>query len=147
MFNKILVGLDGSDHAAKALQMAIGLSSRCGAQLVLFHALRLRQLRSDFEATMVTSAAREVYTKLAQEQAEDILQKAQRAAKEAGLDDVKQVIRKGGPAKTLIDVVKEEGAELLVIGTRGLTGLREIAMGSVAHKVTVASPCPVLVVK
>ena len=39
------------------------------------------------------------------------------------------------------------GVELIVVGTRGLTGLREIAMGSVAHKMSVAAPCPVLIVK
>ena len=147
MFNKILVALDGSVHAAKALKIAIGLSSRCEAQLLLFHAMQMRPMRAQFEAVMVTSAARDVYNKLAQEQAEDILKEAERATSEAGLTDVKRVIRQGGAAKTLIDVVKEEHVELLVIGTRGLTGLHEITMGSVAHKVTVASPCPVLVIK
>jgi len=147
MFNKILVALDGSEHAAKALKIAIGLASRCEAQLLLFHAMQMRPMRAQFEAVMVTSAARNVYNKLAQEQADDILQEAERAAKVAGLTDVKPIIREGGAAKTLVNVVKEEHVELAVIGTRGLTGLHEISMGSVAHKVTVASPCPVLVVK
>ena len=147
MYNKILVALDGSEHASKALQTAIALSLRCEAELLLFHALQLRVLRPDYEVTMVTSNARQVYSKLAREQAEDIVQKGMCAAKDADLTAVTSMIREGRPARTIVEVVKEENIELLVIGTRGLTGLREITMGSVAHKVTVASPCPVLIVK
>ncbi|HED14359.1 MAG TPA: universal stress protein [Gammaproteobacteria bacterium] len=147
MYNKILVALDGSEHALKALHTAIALSLRCEAELLLFHALQLRVLRPDYEVTMVTSNARQVYSKLAREQAEDIVQKGLYAAKDADLKAVTSMIREGRPARTIIEVVKEENIELLVIGTRGLTGLREITMGSVAHKVTVASPCPVLIVK
>jgi len=147
MYSKILVALDGSENATKALQTAITLSLRCEAALVLFHALQIRVLRPDYEVAMVTSNARQLYSKLAREQAEDIMQKALRAATEAGLDAVRSLIKEGRPAQTIVSVVKEENIELLVIGTRGLSGLREITMGSVAHKVTVASPCPVLVVK
>jgi len=147
MYKKILVALDGSEHAAKALQTAIDLSIRCEAELLLFHALQVHVLRPDYEVTMVTSNARQVYRKLAQEQAEDILQKAMQTAETAGLAAVTSMICEGRPARTIIEVVKKEKIELLVVGTRGLTGLREITMGSVAHKVTVASRCPVLVVK
>ncbi|MCB1800355.1 MAG: universal stress protein [Gammaproteobacteria bacterium] len=146
MFDKVLVALDGSDHAANALRYAAELSKRCDATLVLFHAVEVNAFRSDYDIRVIESA-RDLYRKIGLEQAEGILQEAEEAAAAAGVDNIERVIGEGDPVKALLATLRTSPVDLIVVGTRGLTGLREIAMGSVAHKISVAATCPVLIVK
>ena len=146
MFDKVMVALDGSEHAAKALEMAAALSMRCEATLVLFHAVEVSAFRSDYDMRVIASA-REVYRKIGQEQADAILQEAEAAAHAAGVERIERVTGEGDPVKAMLAALRESPVDLVVIGTRGLTGLREIAMGSVAHKMSVAAPCPVMIIK
>lgn len=146
MFDKVLVALDGSDHAQHALQMASQLAQRCNAALILFHSVEVHPFRSDYDRRVIESA-REVYRRIGMEQADAILQEAEDLARAAGLDKVTRVVGEGDPVKAMLKITRETPVDVLVVGTRGLTGLREIAMGSVAHKMSVAAPCPVLIVK
>ena len=147
MFSKILVALDGSDHAQKALDTAIKLAQRCQAELILFHVMQLGNLSPGY-AAKVSRSARKVYQSLAQEQADAILGDAERAAAGQGIERITRLTKEADSAATaILSAADSAGAELVVVGTRGLTGLREIAMGSVAHKVTSAASCPVLVVR
>ncbi len=146
MFDKVLVALDGSEHAARALDMAAGLSRRCDATLVLFHAVEVSAFRSDYDIRVIESA-REVYRKIGRDQAESIMQDAEARVRAAGVERIERLIGEGDPVKALLAAVRASPVDLIVVGTRGLTGLREIAMGSVAHKVSVAAPCPVMIVK
>ena len=147
MFSKILVALDGSDHAKKALQTAVQLAGRCEAELILFHAMQIGNLSPGY-AAMVSRGAREVYQSLAREQADAILGEAEQLATEQGIERVTRVTKEAdSAAAAVLAAASSAGVELIVIGTRGLTGLREIAMGSVAHKVASAADCPVLIVR
>jgi nucleotide-binding universal stress UspA family protein len=146
VFDKILVALDGSAHADKALDTAIALAQRCDAELILFHAVAPHGLRGDYEA-MVAKTAREVFRNVAHELADDLLSSAEERIRAAGLHKVERLSVEGDPAKTLVESAKQSGADLIVMGTRGLTGLQGMAMGSVAHKVTNAAPCPVMIIK
>jgi len=147
MFDKILVALDGSEHAQKALETAVKLAQRCDGELMLFHAIQLSALRGDFHA-MVTPAARKIYRGLGREQGEAILDSAEKTAKEMGLKKiVRSIVESDSTAQSILTAADSAGVNLLVVGTRGLTGLREMAMGSVAHKITSAAKCPVMIVR
>lgn len=146
MFDSILVALDGSEHSDKALGVAIELARRCEARLVLFHALQQTPLSGNY-ASMVASAAREAYANIAREQGEAILAKALQTAVEQDVEKVETLLRSGDPAQSMVDAAEELGVGVLVVGTRGLTGLKGVTLGSVARKVTLAAGCPVLVVK
>lgn len=146
MFDRVLVALDGSDHAANALRIAVELSHRCDATLVLFHAVEVSAFRSDFDIRVIQSA-RDVYRKIGHEQADLIMQEAEDAARAAGVDRIERAVGEGDPVKAMLAVLSASPVDLVVVGTRGLTGLREIAMGSVAHKMSVVAPCPVMIVK
>jgi nucleotide-binding universal stress UspA family protein len=146
MFENVLVALDGSEHGARALRMAVGLAQRCRAGLVLLHAVQTSALRSDYDV-MVARSARAVFEKIGREQADAILGEAEQAARAAGIERVERVVADGDPVKAVLGAVPRHDVGLVVVGTRGLSGLQEFALGSVAHKLTVAAPCPVLVVK
>jgi nucleotide-binding universal stress UspA family protein len=57
------------------------------------------------------------------------------------------MVESDSPAKAILSVAESAAVNLLVVGTRGLTGLREMTMGSVAHKVSAAAKCPVMIVR
>lgn len=146
MFDRVMVALDGSPHAAQALRMAIQLVQRCDATLVMFHAVEINAFRSDYDMRVIRSAV-EAYRQIGMEQADSIMRDAEEAAHAAGLKDVVRMVSEGDPVKGMLKVTRETPVDLIVVGTRGLTGLRELAMGSVAHKISAAAPCPVLIVK
>ncbi len=145
MFNKILVALDGSKHSTKALNTAVQLAIRCEAQLILFHAMQVSTLSAGY-SIKVSDSARKVYETVALEQANAILGEAESLATGNGVTDLKRVtLESNSVANAILDTAKNEQVELIVVGTRGLTGLREMTMGSVAHKISSAANCPVLI--
>jgi nucleotide-binding universal stress UspA family protein len=146
MFEKIVVALDGSSHSERALDTAIDMANRYDASLILFHAVQIQNIRGDFEAK-VAQAAREAYRKVGQEIAEEIVGKAETRARTAGVKSLQRIIHEGEPAALIVGAAAAEQADLIVMGTRGISGLREIMVGSVAHKVTIAAHAPVLVTK
>lgn len=147
MFSKILVALDGSEYSDKALDVAVQMAMRCDANLILFHAMHLRPLRAEYESIVVNKKAKDVYKQIGQEQGEAILDAAEKAATEAGLTNVTRLVVEGRPASSIVKAVDDTETKLVIIGTRGLSALHQITMGSVAHKVTVAASCPVMVVR
>jgi nucleotide-binding universal stress UspA family protein len=146
MFSKILVALDGSDHAEEALKLGCGMATACGSQLILLHAVQAHPLQPQLD-TIIKSKGEDIYQTLGQEHGEQLLDEAEKKARNAGLTDIVKTVVTGGIARKIVKTAGDSGVDLIVIGTRGLNGIREIAVGSVAHKVTITASCPVLVVK
>jgi len=145
MFRRILVAVDGSDHASRALEVALELAARCEAQLVLFHAVELHPMRADLER-MVDEAARQIYERVGLELAEAVLDRAEEKVRAAGLQAERRTAT-GSAAQAIVDAAERGKVDLIVVGTRGLTGVHGLALGSVAHKVTSMAGCPVMVVR
>jgi nucleotide-binding universal stress UspA family protein len=68
-------------------------------------------------------------------------------AAKAGVTEVVPSARPGDPADVLIDVAEETGADLIVVGNKGMTGAARFLLGSVPNKITHHAPCNVLVVR
>ncbi len=146
VFRKVLVAVDGSAHAERALEAAFELVRRCHSELVLFHAIELGPMRADLEGR-VDDTARKMYRRVGEELADQILSEAERTATERKVERVRRLAAFGDAAKAIDDAARREGVDLIVIGTRGLTGLHGLALGSVAHKITSMASCPVMVVR
>lgn len=146
VFRKILVAVDGSSHADRALDAAIELAQRCGAELLLFHAIELSPMRVDLEG-LVDEAARQAYRRVGEELADKVLEAAEQRVRAAGLDRARRIVQAGNAAVAIDETARAQDVDLIVVGTRGLTGLHGLALGSVAHKVTSMAPCPVMVVR
>jgi nucleotide-binding universal stress UspA family protein len=140
--DRILVAVDFSEHSSRALDVAIDFALMFGARVDLVHAF-------DVPVPFVTPYEVAV--------PDTFMQEARESAKKKLSVELERVIAAGVeanshltevPAATAITRVAEEiGADLLVMGTRGHTGLKHALLGSVAERTLRHSPCPVLTVK
>ena len=146
MFNHILVALDGSRHAYKALDIATDIAQKYEATVLLLYVITKQSVPPILGRRSAETAA-EVYKKLGAEVAENVLRKGKKRAKKNGLGSVQTATTEGYPAKAIVKFANKRGIDLIVMGTRGLTGLKDLVMGSVAHKVIALSKCPVVTTK
>lgn len=122
MYRKILVGTDGSNTAAKAVDRAVAIASAAGARLTIVTVAALARGKQvvDAEAARHAGAGVEIDTMV--------------------IDD--------DPVAGLIEVARGGSYDLLVIGNRGMTGVsRFLRLGSVPNKITHHLPCSLLIVK
>jgi nucleotide-binding universal stress UspA family protein len=142
MYSKILVGTDGSETAAEAVRQAAELAKLHGAELIVLHGAKT--------STGAAGAAGAGFTVVPIDKdairsaGEEILQQAT-----AGLGSevkARAVMREGDPADAIIDAAEEEGADLIVVGNRGMQGAKRFLLGSVPNRVAHHAPCSVLIV-
>jgi nucleotide-binding universal stress UspA family protein len=137
----IVVGIDGSEPAVEAVRQATDMASREGARLHLVTAYRDPQIlreRMPGGAHTETIDLREV--------AESVLQRAARDVQSKGVE-VQTHARQGHPAEVIIDVANQEQADLIVVGSRGLTGIKRYLLGSVSSEVSHHAHCSVMIVR
>ena len=146
MFSSIVVGTDGSETARKAVQQATDLAKQVGASVSLvsaFEPVANQRLRQE---------AREVPKDLEwmvnpREDVDATLADAAKAAREAGVSEVRTYARQGDPADAILDVAEEQHADLIVVGNKGMTGAKRFLLGSVSNKVSHHAPCSVLIIR
>ncbi len=63
------------------------------------------------------------------------------------IDDIERIIKKGHPSKVILDLSESIGVDLVIVGSRGLGGVKEFMLGSVSHSVARHASVPVLIVK
>ncbi len=80
------------------------------------------------------------------EDVDSTLAEAAEVAHQAGVN-VQVFARQGDPADAILDVAEEIGADLIVVGNRGMTGARRFLLGSVPNKVSHHAPCSVLIIR
>jgi nucleotide-binding universal stress UspA family protein len=146
MFDVIVVGTDGSETASYAVAKATDLANTCGATLHIVHAHRLvsaAQMASAATAGAPTFDIDNVNRGIEQQSGLVLEQAAQQAAA-AGVKCETHAIS-GDAADVLVDLASQVGAELIVIGNRGMSGIRRI-LGSVPNKVAHHCTCSLLIV-
>jgi nucleotide-binding universal stress UspA family protein len=147
MFKTILAGIDGSETARNALNQAIDLAKTTGAQLHIVSAYNDGTLALAAAATDPTGAALAMelgeMRKDARTSAEAMLEAA---SAEAGGVPVETHAIAGEAAGAICDVAETIGADLIVIGNRGMTGAKRFLLGSVPNRIAHHAPCSVLIV-
>jgi nucleotide-binding universal stress UspA family protein len=146
MYGAIVVGTDGSDTAREAVRQAGELAKVLGSRILLVSAYepvpesRLRQERTELpEDVSWLVNAREDVQGVLDEEAERVTA--------GGIDDVETFAREGDPADAILDVAEEKGADLIVVGNKGMTGARRFLLGSVPNKVSHHASCNVMIVR
>ena len=155
MIKKILVAFDGSEPAHKALDFALELAEKYSSELLLlnvyqpiiplFHFPTMTVMGSPPVITPVTMAA---FSKELKAQHEKVLLKA---VKKVNRDKpnlkVSTMLSEGRPSDKIVEVAKEGKFNLVVMGSRGIGGIKEIFLGSVSDRVADEAQCSVLIVK
>jgi nucleotide-binding universal stress UspA family protein len=173
MFKVIVCPLDGSDHSDKALSLAIDLAKKYDARLLLVHVLlrgvETAALKRFAEIEGLTrSAAAEINHAMGVDSraeiahlrdrqsissavlvdiAEHIVGAAKLEAENKGVQKVSVKVLDGDAAKRILDYAEQEGADCIVMGSRGLGDVKALLLGSVSQKVTYLAPCTCIAVK
>jgi nucleotide-binding universal stress UspA family protein len=143
-YRTVLVGTDGSDSSLLAVDRAASIVAAGGGQLVIACAYFPASPR---EVKRASDALRdEAYQVMGSAPAEDSLQTAHDRAKAAGAEDIVTRAVSGAPVDTLLELVEEVKAELLVVGNRGLNSLTGRLLGSVPSDAARKAVCDVLIV-
>ena len=143
MFKRILIALDGSTMAEKALSTALVLAEQFGSELFLFRVVI--PLPISYRAGAASAAAIELAEREAVLEAADYLDGLAAGIKEKGFG-VRVATRLGNPSKDIIEFAEQNQIDMLVMCTRGQTGLARWLLGSVTDHVVRSSPVPVVVV-
>ena len=143
-YRNVVVGTDGSETAERAVQHAAQLAGAFGARLTIVTAYtpgkgvdpqELEKAPEDVRWRLVDAGG-----------AEDLAKHAKGVAKAAGVSDVQTRVASGDPAAALIDAAEDTLADVIVVGSRGMTGAARFVLGSVPNKVSHHAPCDVLIV-
>lgn len=139
MLKKILVGYDGSPFAKNALNVALDLAKKYGAPITVIavaHVPDFADTKDEIDG--VLEDAKNFFAK--------VLEEAQKLAAAEGITVTTNVIP-GHPAEALVNLAEEENYDLIVLGARGLSGIKRYLLGSVSEAVVRHAHCPVLIVK
>jgi nucleotide-binding universal stress UspA family protein len=137
----IVVAIDFSEPSERALEFAVGLAKRVGAKIHLLHSFHV-PIPGPTPDTIVFP--RDMWTGMrdaASRKLEESLERLGQEGIEAELH-----LRPGYAVLAITETVEEVGADLVVMGTRGLSGLRHVLLGSIAERTVRSSPCPVITV-
>jgi len=144
--SRIVVPYDGSELSKKALETAVTFAKQdekielnvitvVDVSIARYYGANSHNIESVRKAEEAEfSAAKEAL---------DILEESLKSIP----NKTKTFTLKGSPAATIVDFIKENNIDLVVMGSRGLSGLKEMFLGSVSHNVVQKSPCPVFIVK
>lgn len=153
MFNKILVAVDGSDYSKKALDYALELAEKFDGKITLIHVYSTvvpLAASADLVSTPVLNpVSASLAAKLSEEAKQRgklILDEAEQVAERHGIS-VEKLLMEGDAVKEIVAEAHEEKYDLIVVGHRGLSKLREWVLGAVSEGVSHKAPCPVLIVK
>jgi nucleotide-binding universal stress UspA family protein len=153
MFEGILVPLDGSEHSLKALDMAIQIAKKFSGKITLVNVYSVVAVPMMPEPSMATAgipvmAAPDIskLIEATQKVGNRILDDGEQRVKAAKVE-VNRLLEEGHTVQQIVRVAKEGNFELIVMGARGISRIREMLLGSVSDGVIHHVACPVLVVK
>ncbi|MCU0918392.1 MAG: universal stress protein [Planctomycetes bacterium] len=140
MFERILIGVDGSEESLRAVRVAADL-----ARAVQSKSLRFVVAFDPIPAYWAVPNLDNVI-EARRAEAEAILK---RALAEVGNvpSEIQRDLLEGSPAESIINIAKTWNSSLIVMGSRGQSGIAELVLGSTSHKVVSHAPCPVLIVR
>lgn len=141
MYSKIVVGVDGSENAYRALDSALSLAEKFSSEVYVLFVVHIPASAYSYDAF----GSLEVFNRLEQE-GRQVLAKCEEVARGRGMT-VHTELSSGDPAQRIIEFASACGAELIIVGSRGMGRLERLLMGSVAERVVRFAKSPVLIVK
>lgn len=145
-FEKIMVAFDGSKDSVKAVKLAAALATEFQSQLVVVHVYSSPMIVYGAGASLPVPNYKDLEDS-AKKSASEVLSHGLRFASEAGVKARGELLEAQSVVEALSEYATEMKADLLVVGTRGVTGFKKLILGSVSSGLVGHSPCPVLVAR
>ncbi|WP_192036326.1 universal stress protein [Halomonas sp. YLGW01] len=145
MFKSIMVPVDGSEHARKALEVACRLIKDSDATL---HILHIPEVLAH-ETTLIWGIGAvplEAPKDVLEKNGRELIDRAAREATALGARRVDTTLAQGEPSRTILEQAKRLGVGAIVMGSRGLGDFSSLVIGGVSHKVSHAAECTVITV-
>ena len=141
---KVLVALDGSEEATLAATTAVDVAQSTGSEL---HLVNVRPMTMYIDPS--TDRVRRIadVEEAAKREAQEFLDAQLKQIQDAGGSVAQAHVRLGRPDEEIVGLADEIEAGLVVMGSRGMGGLKRLLMGSVSDSVVRHAHCPVLVVR
>jgi len=137
---KILVATDGSAESDKAIEKAIEMSKKEGAEVIVVN------VAEDYCPMGLTEVDCDTIRELVMKESKGIMSAAIEKMKSAGIT-ARGIIEIGRPADTIIEIAKREKVDEIIMASHGKHGAKKFLMGSVTARVVEWAPCPVTVIK
>jgi nucleotide-binding universal stress UspA family protein len=149
LIRNVLVAVDGSENSDRALDFTLDFAEKYNATVTVLNVSELPAMGVvPIEPTNVSGESMVMIAKDLQRIHEDILTKAVAHAREVKPNvSVSSKLREGDPASEIVAEAKENGVDVVVVGHRGLSKVREIFLGNISAKVAHLAPCPVIIVR
>ncbi len=145
-FGRIVVAFDGSNDAAIAVRLASSLCSKFGAELLVVHVFSSPTVALGAASGMPGPDYRQMEEAM-NEAGKKTLSRGLALAGESGVMAKGELIEAPSVVEAIVDYAAKQGADLIVVGTRGMTGFKKLILGSVSSGLISHAHCPVLVAR
>jgi nucleotide-binding universal stress UspA family protein len=138
MFERIVVAVDGSKPGGKTLPVAVDMASTHGSQVTVVH---VRE-HARYEGSDVDLGPDEGT-------GEDLVRSVLEVFRDAGIEASGEIrrVRPGDTHEQIVKIAEDAGADLIIMGTRGMSEWKSLVLGGVANKVVANAHCSVLLVR
>jgi len=172
MIKKILVPVDGSQHSVKAVELASDLASKYDAEIILLHvllrghtpdglkkALEIEVGKRKASADNLVIMPQQIMARIDRKEDSQlsleelnyigkyVLSSVAAICQDKGVAKVEKRVEEGNPAKIVIKLAEDTQADMIVMGSRGLSDLQGLLVGSVSHKVSQLATCTCVTVR
>lgn len=150
MIKNILVPIDGSEHSNNALKFGLDLAEKYSAKLTLLSVAQPVVVTGPMFITqpMMPPTSTAMYVQAIESAHKKMLEDTYNRAKAEKPDlEISKMLVDGRPADRIVEIADKEKFDLIVIGSRGVGGVKKFFLGSVSDRVSDEAHCPVLIVK
>jgi len=147
MYKRLLVAVDGSEQSYKALDHAVAIAEKFESELVLL-AVIPSMIAPFFPYESFSPIAYTKYQEREMEFFHNMLKDADEmvSTKHPNLN-IRTILREGRPSATIVDVAEKEGCDMIIMGSRGIGGIKGWVLGSTSHRVAASCKKPIMVIK
>jgi nucleotide-binding universal stress UspA family protein len=147
-FGKIIVAFDGSKDSVKAVDFGCSLAEKYGSTLIIAHVYSPSLPPYSGAVSMpIPEAEFEGIEELSKERARGVLLDGIKHAEAHGVRAKGELLEASSTVQAIVEFATSEKADLIIVGTRGMTGFKKLILGSVSSGLVGHSECPVLVVR
>jgi len=147
MFDNILICVDGSEIAQRAVQVGAEISAKFGSKAHILTVVRPYNVSPELKRFLQAENLMGEPKYVLDEMTKKIISETRKMAIDAGAEKVETHVVEGKPARTIIEFAADNNIDHIVIGSRGVGEVEAALLGSVSHKVSSLAKCAVTIVR